>query len=533
MKQSPVKNQQARLEQNYTTFQRLVSKSKAYLSRGQYNYSAVLAEIAAYHATWKHNGLFASYELEEILQSLAQKTIQVENTSPVKNPSDIRRVLHIASMVSGQAGLQHLLRRWIELDASRCHSVAVSQPSTGSVPEKLESVVAAAGGSIELVGNNYEGIIERAQRIRYLATEADLVVLHLQTEDVAPIIGLSQKIGLPPVVLINHADHCFWVGATVIDLVINLRNSGLALCKERRGINPERLTLLPTPLEPINRTISRQEAKASLGLPMNAVLILSVARGPKYRPWDEINFPLVHVPLLQKHQECFLYVLGPEHSQDWEYASQQTGGRIKAFGTRSDAFLFFQSADIYVDAFPMVSITSLLEGGGFALPLVSCRLYPAKPEVWCADAPGIDKYLLRCQDIDDYRNKLCCLVEDMEFRAEVGKNTQEEINRIHIGEAWLKSLETVYAHAKMISREPVADAQSQRDISELDLLMPNLMNDNKTIEEVMFDQYRHLLPPTWLHFRVRTKLFLVSLIKTLGLKKPIKKAIATLKNKSS
>jgi len=121
-------------------------------------------------------------------------------------------------MVVGLAGLQHMLPRWIEHDASRCHSVAVSQPSFGPVPEKLKRVVTASGGNIEFVGNTYEGAIARAQRIQSLATKADLIVLHLQTEDVAPIIGLSQKTGIPPVVLVNHADHAFWIGATDLDI---------------------------------------------------------------------------------------------------------------------------------------------------------------------------------------------------------------------------------------------------------------------------------------------------------------------------
>ncbi|MBD2501910.1 glycosyltransferase [Anabaena azotica] len=527
MKPSSVGSQNACLEENYQVFQSLIAKSKTYLLKGQYHYSAALAEIAAYYATWKHNGLFSSYELEEILHLLAKQTIQIENP-PVKNTSDVKRVLHITSMVAGQAGLQHLLQRWIENDSSRCHSVAVSQPSISPVPEKLQSLVAASRGSIELVGNNYKRILERAQRLRKLATEADLIILHLQTEDVAPIIGLSQKTGMPPILLVNHADHCFWIGVTVVDLIVNLRTSGLILCQERRGIEPERLVLLPTPLTPVKRTLSQPEAKRRLGLSEDAVLLVSIARAPKYRPWNNINFPLDHVPLLQQHPNCFLFVVGPEHDKNWEYASQQTGGRIKAFGIRSDVSLFFQSADIYVDAFPMVSITSLLEAGSYGIPLVSYSLFSAKQAVWRADAPGIDQYLIRCQNINEYRNKLSLLVENAELRSKLGWNIQEDITRLHIGESWLESVDTLYERAKTISRK--SDTfffSSQRNISELDLVTPQILKDYRTIERLFYD-YRHLLPRNWLHLRVRLRIWMIVVLQKLGLKQQIQNLLGIL-----
>jgi hypothetical protein len=530
MKFISVNSQENPLEQQYRIFQDLILKSKSYLGKGSYSYAAVFAEVSAYQATWKHNGLFVSHELEEILQAIAKQTIKIDASTSEKNTCEVKKVLHVASMVSGLAGLQHFLRRWIELDKNRCHIVAVSQP-TDLIPDKLQSVVAASGGFIELIGNSYKGIIERAQRIRDLSLDADLVVLHLQTEDIAPIIGLSQKQGLPPVALVNHADHAFWVGGTIVDSVINLRNSGLRLCQDRRDINPKRLALLPTPIEPLVRDISRQEAKSRLGLPTDAILVVSVARAPKFIPRGNINFPLTHIPVLQKHQNCFLFVVGPEQKEDWDYASQQTNGRVKAFGLRSDTSLFFQAADIYADAFPMVSVTSLLEAGSFGLPLISCCVYSAEPAIWCADAPGFDRHLIRCQTIDDYRSKLCRLIEDTEFRTELGRNTQEEISRQHIGDAWLKNLDAVYPSIKATPREitPVY-SQDQRNISELDLITSELLRDNYTLEEILY-QYKQFLPFYSIPLSVWAKSWLISVITKLGLKEPIKKILSILMTK--
>lgn len=243
--------QQTRLEKNYEALQILVAKSSGYLSRGQYQHSAVFAEIAAYHATWKHNGLFASYELEEILRSLAKQAVQPAKPSSLRNGSNCSRVLHITSMVSGLAGLQHLLQRWIGNDGSRCHSVAVSQPSWSPVPEKLKGVVTASGGTIELVGDTCLGILARAQRIRTLATESDLIVLHLQTEDVAPIIALSQTTGIPrsllsimPITLSGSVHHLLILLSTCV--IRDWCCAGIAEASIQNGLFSYRLPSIPS-----------------------------------------------------------------------------------------------------------------------------------------------------------------------------------------------------------------------------------------------------------------------------------------------
>ena len=43
--------------------------------------------------------------------------------------------------------------------------------------------------------------------------------------------------GGPPVILLNHASHTFWVGASIADLVLNLRQAAQDLAKRHRGVD--------------------------------------------------------------------------------------------------------------------------------------------------------------------------------------------------------------------------------------------------------------------------------------------------------
>ena len=61
----------------------------------------------------------------------------------------------------------------------------------------------------------------------------------------APVLAFADK-RCPPVALLNHADHIFWLGSTISDLIINQRDIGKVLSEERRFARHN--TVLPIPL---------------------------------------------------------------------------------------------------------------------------------------------------------------------------------------------------------------------------------------------------------------------------------------------
>jgi hypothetical protein len=480
---------------NYRIFEHLVQKSQRYLTHSRYDAAATFAEVAAHFATWNHTGLFASSALERLLATIASRAIPHTDSVVQASVTGRTRVVHVASMVAGLAGLQHLLRRWIQHDNNSSHTVIVSQPSRGSCPPSLAEEVAASGGEIHEVGNESTSLVGRARRIRELAQAGDIAVLHLQTEDVAPILAFAGWHERPPVMLVNHADHAFWLGASVVDLVVNLRESGLTLCRTRRGIDRERLGLLPTLLDPPARHISKREARRVLGIPETATVLLSVARSVKYTPRSEDSFAAAIVPVLQQHPDSHLCVVGPSHEGEWHRCSQQTGGRIKAFGRRSDTSTFFQSADIYVDSFPLPSVTSLLEAATYGLPVLT-RCLSTDPDctVWCTDAPGLDHCLIRCPDLPHFHETLSGLIVSREQRERLGVRTKDDVSKRHIGTAWTNVLQDIYQRVRTVKgRRPSRTSDDVSDVTELDLLTLELLVADRTLDEVL-DEYRAHLP---------------------------------------
>jgi glycosyltransferase involved in cell wall biosynthesis len=465
------------IKQHFSVFRSLVVQAKDFAEQGKYEMAAIYADMAVAHAFMQHCGLFVSPELEQILLTIGRNSTQ---ESPYRNqgissPGTSRNVLHVVTFVRGIGGHTRLIWRWIQQDSERSHSLVLMRQSTEWAPKILKDAVLNSQGKLYDLNGSF---VSRAKQLRKIATEADIVVLH-GADQIIPTIAFSNRDQSPPIITVNHGDDSFGVGVAITDVLANLRESGVRLSLERRGIEAERNALLPIILSPFNRTLSRAEAKQQIGIPENSVVIFSIARKEKYRTIDGINisFAEAHIPILERYDQAVLLVIGPDNSEDWSAAIQRTQGRIRVLEEREDSAVFYQAADIYVDSFPILSNTSLLEAGSYGVPLVSYFPYSNTCEIFGADMPGLTGNFIRVQDIEEYTAVLSRLVEDEEFRLSLGEATRRKIVDIHLGSNWQHSLEELYVRAATLPRITVtSDLTDQIFLGEPDVMMPRRLS---------------------------------------------------------
>jgi hypothetical protein len=240
--------------------------------------------------------------------------------------------------------------------------------------------------------------------------------------------------------------------------------------------------------------MSRREAKRRLGLEEETVVLLSIARPHKYLPLKGQGFVDVLTPVLEEHEHARLLVIGPEHTDQWERASRRTNGRIRALGLRQDTAVYYQAADIYVDSFPVISITSLLEAGSYGLPLLTRSLHSDQSTVLGADTPALKRCLQRVDAIEEYQSTLSGLIEDETLRLRLGEMTRHNIADVHTGAKWKQALENVYRLAAEVP--PVAwrsDGVDEPRADEVDLLLPRLFAQEPDLDAIIQFNLR-LLP---------------------------------------
>jgi glycosyltransferase involved in cell wall biosynthesis len=464
------------IHHHFATFQTLVTRADLLLSKARYQQAAAYAQVAAYYAWHNHTGLFSSPRLEQILQAIGHEVRSKGDRPRSATPGGAmpKHILHVLTQALAIGGHTRLVWRWINQDPARCHSVVLTDQGRLPVPARLADAVSASHGRMHVLDKDASGLVARAQALREVALSVDQVVLHIHPHDVVPLVAFADRRDSPRVLFLNHADHVFWLGAGISNLVASVRESGLMLARGRRGIQAERSALLPIPLDVIDRP-SRGRAKRDLGFSEETVLILSVATAFKYTPLSERSFLDALAPILERSGSAVLVVIGPEMSREWATGRRGIDDRVKVLGRREEIDAFYQAADIYVDSFPFASLTSLLEAGSRGVPLVSYCAHPRGAQVLCADGPALDGHLLRATRLEEFQNILSRLIEDRELREDAGDKTRTAVLTVHTGERWRQSVESAYTIAASSPYENLERAQADQPVlGELDTALNSL-----------------------------------------------------------
>ncbi len=434
----------ARMAANDALLSRLESLVELLWAERKAEGAVAWAAIAAYFATFNHPGRFYSPRLERVLAAIGRAAVPAP--APARRGRDARcgRVLHVLTEAYDTGGHTRLCWRWIERDSDRRHSVVLTSPGSG-LPEALEAAARGSGGTVTRLPAGSR--IERARCLRARAEEFDAVVLHHHMFDPLPALAFADRAGGPAVLVEDHADHLFWLGAGTADVLVNGRFPGLELASARRGIEPERCLMLPIPYEVPQRTHTRDEAKAKLGLDPESTVLLTVAVPHKFIPVVAPGFLDVVEPVLHAHPEAVLVAVGPKDEGEWRAVAERTGGRLRALGMQPNISVHLHAADIYLDSYPFSSNTSLIEGAAHGAPVMSFAPDPERQALLLSSNPGIEHLIVRAGTPSAYAEALGDLLHDAAGRAALGERSAAGIANTHEGPRWQSWLEEAYGAA--------------------------------------------------------------------------------------
>lgn len=468
----------ARIIANHAEVERYASLAEQCLARGELAAASAYCSVAAQIAIQNHAGIFWSPRIETTLNRIG-RAIPTEGVAR-RRTGKIERVLHVFTQMRSVGGHTKMLSQWAKADAARENSVVLTQ-HRGPIPQFITETF---GDRLHRLNTSPGGHIAWATRLRELAAGFDAVVLHTHGDDVLATIAFAEPERHPPVILLNHADHLFWLGSSVCHLVINLRDAAQDLSIHRRGVAKERNILVPTLVEPIHRTRTREQAKHEIGVDPETTLIVSAARKVKYRTVDGITFADMHAPVLQKFPKAHLLVVGAGDPEDWRPAREATNGRISSLPEQGDPKVYFEAADIYVDSFPFVSSTSMMEAACYGLPLLT--LFTGKPHgrILAINHVGLVGTALTASSLPDYQEKLASLLSDGDLRSSAAAAAQARVNADHQMPGWRGWLHAAYDRAASL---PVLDSREMLSRTE----QPNLDEPDTKIENIFGGDYPH------------------------------------------
>jgi glycosyltransferase involved in cell wall biosynthesis len=436
---------------NGAMFAWAVRASERELRRARHESAARWALVAAQLAAAFPISRLASPELESILARASVATAS-EN---IRTYSPARRWLHVLSE-AGVGGHTMLAKRWIELDSSDdVHYLALTFQTSLEVAA-LEGAIQSRGGSVFALGHIGD-LTARAMRLRELAFErADIVVLHVHPWDVVAPLAFDRS-GGPPVVLLNHADHAFWIGTAAADAVINLRPSGEHYARDYRGIVRNLRLSIPLTTECSREAVAtyRAEKRRSLQLPSDAVVILTIGLEEKYQPVDDLNFFAAANTILAANSRVHLLAVGPRsHVAGWKELRDRYGSRVLAVGYQHDLVGYHAAADLYVEGFPFGSLTALLEAAAAGLPVV--RAPKSAPPPFTSDGDALDE-VPQADSVVAFVDECVRLLQDPGQLPVLGRALQSRVRAIHEPTGWRASLAALRGALPVTHRVPAAN----------------------------------------------------------------------------
>jgi hypothetical protein len=439
------------LKQNRTTFENLVERALSCERRKLWLEAAVNAQVAAEYAWHNHCGLFFSPELEALGRRLS---VFVAQTKTTRSKGARRKVLHVLTHAVKTGGHTRLAWRWAQQDQSSEHSFALVRQGRFELPRVFVKMIRQGIQVLRL--NRAGSLFDWAAALRACALEADFVVLHTHPSDIVPLLALSH-IGVP-VIIVNHADHVFWLGSSLAWVVANIRDSGLELSFKRRDVPVERNVIVPIPLQFTERQWTRDRAKQQLGLPKDCVVLLSIASAYKFAAIENLDFLRLTGKVLEQHPNVVVLVVGPTAEGRWVDWMKQFSGRAFAIGPTTDLSMFHQAADIYLDSIAFASLTSALETVLYGVPFVSfCPVVGA--DVLFTDDPGLDSALFRCANEVEFLGRISRLVDDDDLRDSLGNTLLGALQKSRSESEWQKQVELAYNSAEKLGPPDLEELQ--------------------------------------------------------------------------
>ena len=380
-------------------------------------------------------GWLASPALEDALLAVASRLPEPDPGPAAERPH--LRWLHVMDRTYAIGGHTALVYRWMQRESrGDRHSVLLLSHQEALDP-RLLAAARDTGGTVRALAPDAP-LLERAVRLREEARKhADRVVLHVHPWSVVPVVALGVP-GGPPVMLINHLSHEFWVGGSVADLVLNLRSSALEWSEAYRGI--ARNAMLPIPVFPraVDRGGSaspetRRAARQALGVPSGALVLLTVGSAYKYRPLPGLDFLDAAAAILRACPQAYLVAVGPHEDARWKAVRERSGRRLLAAGPQLDLTHFHQAADVYLEGFPIGSPTALLEAGLSGIPCV--RAPRQVPPPLAMDGIGLGGSS-QPASVADYVDTAITLVRNEDERRAQGLSLERAIRAHHTEPYW-------------------------------------------------------------------------------------------------
>ncbi|UZT96669.1 hypothetical protein ODZ84_15745 [Chryseobacterium fluminis] len=422
---------------NKKYFESCVKTAEKLFEEGLYEDCINYIEKTASFGWFNFSCYYKCEKLEILLAKIQQKILP--DFFQQKKHGKTNKILHICSVVYTSGGHSKLLYNWIKNDTSKKHTVLSTRLSLEELQEVSHFHLGDFEG-LEQISVQASSKIESVNLLNQLPlNDYEAIILHIHPDETITNIVLSQKDIITPVCLVNHADHVFWLGTSIVDILLQIRESNISIDTDRRGIAPERQFFLPIPVE--------NSSNINDGNTSSTLQILSTGTAYKYKPTENYNFLQEAHKIVEKHPNVIFNIVGI--SPDTWYIKDFHHERIVLHGIISSTELasLEEKTHIYVEGFPMASFTALLQAALRKIPFV---LHYRPLLLFKLFSENKENAIIYPNNLEQWHDMMDRLILDKKYRAETLENQYQYILNNFSIDVWKSRINNLY---EIISRQ--------------------------------------------------------------------------------
>ena len=418
---------------------------------------AIIAKKAIKYALNNSTGYFSSDIIENVFLKISEQITPNDLPKKVKKGS----VLHIMSKCYHTGGHSRVVERWVAIsDTLEKHSIFFTENKHLQYTDQLKKAVDKKSGKIYSPNNNLSDI-QKALELQRVASCYEFIVLHTHMHDVVPIIAFGTNKFKRPVIFFNHANHKFWVGVSISDLVAESNSWGKNISLKRRGVKHN--IVIGIPMENTKITNNIKAIKKEFNLDCDKRIIISAGSPIKYKPFDNLSFPKVVNEIIKSRDDVIVVIVGfkdKKHFNDYKDLKKYNN-RIRFIKPISNRKLLelYSVSDVVMDSFPMSGATSLIDAASLRKPLLHLNCPTGQLNY-------INNSLAYCVNETTLLEKMNKILDCKEEKEKNIHNIQDRIKKCNLThDTWNRNLKKMYKqinsdhriysfNAKNIYRQP-------------------------------------------------------------------------------
>ena len=428
----------------------------------------LLAEQLLNILTYNQTGYFYSNILEKFFVEIAQQH-DIKNYDIEYKP---KSVLHVMTQCYEHGGHTRVVERWIDNTKDNyINSVILLKQNNDSIPELLIKNIKNSKGELIVLDQDMT-LVERALKLREIAMEYEYIVLHTHMEDPTATVAFGTEKFTRPVLFFNHADHMFWIGKTVSDVILDIRTQK-SISPKYRDINDAKLC--PIPCDFVEDIFyEKKEARKSLGIDLEEKIILTSGSNFKFMPIGNDSIFDVYEEILSKNSKVKLIVIGK--NKYWNRVYKKFKNRVELYKEipYQKYLQYVSAADLVIDSYPMNGETTLIDAVKANVPFLSLDVicsgqndYIIESQGYCLNKKELVEKALKCLCDDNYSNNIL-------------QNEFKLFNKNYSKENWVNNIEKLYSDApKKHKLRPIPETKAPCFIDDYSVVLERLYRKNK------------------------------------------------------